>query len=115
MRWIKVSLLYSSYLAWNHSAVEDGVLRRRAGVGGTRVHVNGVQPLVPREELLPQRPQRQLPPYQEQERNLRHAAVRCASDPRRHGRPPEQLRVCHVVHDAARSKEAHQPHDRSLR
>ena len=90
------------YLARDRAAVEDGVLRRRAGVGGIGVHVDGVEPLVPCEELLPQRPQRQVTSRQEQEGNLGHAVVRRALDLGRHGRPPEQLLVGHVVRHGAR-------------
>jgi hypothetical protein len=76
------------------------------------VHVDGVATLVPLEELLPQRAQRQLAPRQEQEGNLGHAvAVRRAPHLGRHGRPPEQLLVGHVaLHEIARLNQAHQPH-----
>jgi hypothetical protein len=104
-----------NYLARDVAAVERGVRRRRAGVGRVGVHVNGVPAFVAREELLPQRPERQLPPDQEQESHLGHAAVRRAADHRRHGRSPVQLLVGHVVHDAARGKEARRPQLRVLR
>jgi hypothetical protein len=73
-----------------------------------RVHVDGVQPVVPREELLPQGPQRQLPSHQKQEGDLRHAALRRAADLGDQGSSPEELLVAHVVHHAARSKQVYQ-------
>ncbi|GJN37570.1 hypothetical protein PR202_gb26541 [Eleusine coracana subsp. coracana] len=96
------------YLAWDHAAVEHGVRRRRPGVGGMGVHVDGVEPLVPSEEFLPQGTQRQLSSHQEQEGNLGHAAFRRATDLGDQRRSPEQLLVGHVVHHAVRREEINQ-------
>jgi hypothetical protein len=86
------STSWQMYLAGDPSPEEGGALRRlRAVERRVGVNVDGVEPGVALEELLPQRSHRQVPPRQEQERHLRgRAGWRL---PQRRRRPRQQLLV----------------------
>lgn len=80
-------------LAGDPAAVEGGafVVVRAAVEGRVGVHVDGVAPLVPPEELFPQRRHGQVPLRQEQERHLGPRAQ--YSLPRRRRSPRHQLLI----------------------
>jgi hypothetical protein len=79
------------------ASIEDGFGGKVGPVRRQRVDVDGVAPLVPPEEALPERRQRQRAAREEHEGHLGHAPERVPPHPRGERRAPEQLLVRHRV------------------